>query len=68
MCLCILKLTEVKVKLQEKHIVLIDDDNPQTHCEISGDKLEKYFDEELEDWYYKVLVKARISLYAKHCV
>ncbi|GMH38261.1 hypothetical protein BSKO_06145 [Bryopsis sp. KO-2023] len=47
------KLTEEKVIAKQKHIVLIDDDDPQTHCEISGDKLEKYFDEELEDWYYK---------------
>eukprot|EP00803_Ostreobium_quekettii_P005140 evm.model.scf_54.1 EVM.evm.TU.scf_54.1 scf_54:2044-3150(+) len=47
------KLTETKVTKPEKNIVLIDDDNPQTHCAISGDPLEKYFDNELEDWYYK---------------
>lgn len=47
------KLTEPKAVKPEKHIVLIDDDNPQRHCAISGDLLEKYFDTELEDWYYK---------------
>ena len=47
------QLTEPKAEKPEKHIVLIDDDNPQRHCAISGDVLEKYFDTELEDWYYK---------------
>lgn len=48
-----LQLTESKVIKREKNIVLIDDNNPQRHCAISGDPLEKYFDNELEDWYYK---------------
>jgi hypothetical protein len=51
----------IQVKVEDKNKDTVSADESQTHCPISGEKFEIYWDDKLEEWRYKSAVKVDAS-------